>query len=99
MRLYDKLDRGESDSFTQFVVVEKLRLLSDKCKDTLSKQSRTEKLWIMYMSYIDLVKDFIRVERTGDWNMHLNTVRKMLNLFSATRHLNYANLLVCIFKK
>ena len=44
----------------------------------------------MYMSYIDLVKDFIRAERTGDWNMHLNTVRKMLHLFSATGHLNYA---------
>ena len=88
MGIYDKLDRGESDSLTQFAVVEKLRLLSDM--DTLSKQSRTAKLWIMYMSYIDLVKDFICAERTRDWNMHLNTVRKMSNLFSATGHLNYA---------
>ena len=30
------------------------------------------------------------LERTGDWNLHLVSVSKMLNLFAATGHINYA---------
>ena len=42
------------------------------------------------MHNIDIVKLFIRAERTGDWNLHLISVGKMLNLFAATGHNNYA---------
>ena len=33
---------------------------------------------------------FIRAERTGKWNDHLEAIRRMLNLFAATNHMNYA---------
>ena len=36
------------------------------------------------------LKLFIRAERTGDWNLHLISVGKMINLFAATGHINYA---------
>ena len=29
-------------------------------------------------------------ERRGDWDGHLNAVRKLLNLFAATGHFNYS---------
>ena len=36
------------------------------------------------------MKQFIRAERTGNWQNHLMAVRQMLNLFSATTHFQYA---------
>ena len=37
-----------------------------------------------------VVKNFIRAERTSDWNLHLVSVSQMLNLFAAAGHRNYA---------
>ena len=48
------------------------------------------KLWIQYIHYINIVKQFIRAEHTGSWQNHLMVVRQMLNLFSATAHFQYA---------
>ena len=37
-----------------------------RCKEYLSENSRTAKLWIQYIHYINIVKQFIRAERTGN---------------------------------
>ena len=42
------------------------------------------------MEYINIVKQYIRAEHTGDWNLHLASIKKMLNLFAATGHVHYA---------
>ena len=42
------------------------------------------------MGYVDLVNVFLLAERTGNWSLHLDTVVKMLPLFAATGHANYA---------
>ena len=47
-------------------------------------------LWLQYLEYVDTLKLFIQAERTGNWNLHLIAVEKMLNLFAATGHINYA---------
>ena len=49
--------------------------------------SRTAQLWVQYMEY---VKMFIFAERIGDWESHFDATRRMLNLFAATGHYNYA---------
>ena len=59
-------------------------------KQELAEKSRTAKLWIAYMDYVEVVKLFTRAERTGDWNTHLIAVNSTLNLFAATGHFNYA---------
>ena len=59
-------------------------------KDLLETQSRTAKLWIQYLNYIQIVKLFIHAERTGNWNLHLLATESMINLFAATGHLHYA---------
>ena len=56
-------------------------------KAELSNRSRTSELWILYMH---LVKTFIFAERTSDWELHLDVLSEMLNLFAATGHTNYA---------
>ena len=73
-----------SDAFKQ---------LSEKLEEILtqlSSQSRTAKLWLLYMKYIGIVKKFVFAERTSNWEMHLSTISEMLNLFAATGHKNYA---------
>ena len=61
-----------------------------KCKEYLSEHSRTAKLWIQYIHYINIVKRFIRAKPTGNWQNHLMVIRQMINLFSATAHVQYA---------
>jgi len=68
----------------------KLASSLQQLKSQLMNESRTAKLWLQYDRYVDIVKSFIRAERTGDWALHLSTVAKMLNLFAATGHANYA---------
>ena len=59
-------------------------------KDKLSAISRTAKLWIQHLDYIQVLKLFIRAERTGNWSLHIVALSKMINVFAATGHINYA---------
>ena len=53
------------------------------------KGSRTAKLWLQYMDMIDLLRQYIRAERLGNWQLHLNTTMEMLPYFAASGHNNY----------
>ena len=68
----------------------KLEKLLHRYKESLAKKSPTARLWLQYLEYVDTLKIFIRAERIGDWNLHLIAIGKMLNLFAATGHINYA---------
>ena len=48
------------------------------------------KLWLRFMDYIEIIKDFICCESLGMWDGHLNAVTALLNLFAATGHIHYA---------
>eukprot|EP00111_Clytia_hemisphaerica_P013776 TCONS_00040538-protein len=61
-----------------------------KLTSRLREDSRTAKLWIQYIDYVNIIKDFIIAERTSDWQLHLTTLSKMLNLLAATGHIHYA---------
>jgi hypothetical protein len=58
-------------------------------KTEIAAQSRTAKLWVQYLDYVQILKDFIRADRTCDWFLHLASLKKMLNIFAATGHRNY----------
>ena len=68
----------------------KLFSFLEKYKDRLALRSRTARIWIQYLEYVTVVKNFIRAERTGKWHLHLVSTSQMLNLLSATGHVNYA---------
>ena len=70
--------------------IARLESILDCVKEKLKSESRTAKLWILYMFYMQVLKDFIRAERTGNWSLHVQSVGKMLNLFAATGHIHYA---------
>jgi len=70
--------------------VEKLHdALVGRCSE-LAEQSRTAKLWINYMQHVQTLRDFIRADRISDWMLHLASLKKMLPLFAAAGHRNYA---------
>ncbi|XP_066911989.1 uncharacterized protein [Clytia hemisphaerica] len=58
--------------------------------NTMSEKSRTTKLWLSYINYIKVVKEFIVAERSCNWHLHIQSITKMQNLFAATGHRNYA---------
>jgi len=60
------------------------------------EQSRSAKLWINYMQHVQTLRDFIRADWTSDWMLHLASLKKMLPLFAAAGHRNYAKS-VCLY--
>ena len=54
--------------------------IQEELKRQLSAKSRTAALWIQYLSFIQLLKNFIIAERTGNWHLHLSTTTSMLPL-------------------
>ena len=82
--IYDKIvSKDVIDHNIRCQALEKLEIK----KNSLQVESRTAKLWLQYMNYVEISKSFIRASRTGDWCLHLSSISKMLNLFAATGHL------------
>ena len=70
----------------------KMQLLTsryDDRKNKLKQKSQTAKFWLQYLGYINIFKTFMRAERTGNLNLHLDAVNKMVNLFAPTKHVHY----------
>ena len=51
---------------------------------------RTAHLWLQYMNMIDILRNFIKAERTGNWRLYLQCVQDMLPYFAASVHRQYA---------
>ena len=67
--------------------------LSEKFETQLVKfehRGATAKLWVQYFRMVTLVKQFIEAERMGNWNLHLDTIQKMIPYFHASGHFLYA---------
>ena len=88
--LDDELDEGSLQALTETSVYKIITESIATVKADLSDRSRTSKLWITYMNYIHLMKIFIFAERTSNWELHLDALSEMLNLFAATGHTHYA---------
>ena len=89
---YEDVLRGESSikDAVQDPMVDILTQRITALLDNTATRDRTAKLWVQYFHTVTLVRQFIRSERTGDWYLHLETIRKMLPLFHASGHLHYA---------
>lgn len=62
----------------------------EKLKETLSEESRTAKLWLLYVYYLDVLKRFIIAKRRSNGSLHADAILRMLNLFSSPGHINYS---------
>ena len=66
-------------------ILEKL----DAKKEELAALLRTAKLWTDYMNMLDVLHQFLRAKRIGDWNLHLQSVRDILSYFAVSEHSLY----------
>ena len=87
--LVEQIEQDKDTTLTSEASLKFCRKIA-RCKQYLSENSRTEKLLIQYIHYINIVKQFIRAGRTGNCQNYLKVVRQILNLFSATTHFQYA---------
>ncbi|KAL8563077.1 hypothetical protein ACOMHN_065219 [Nucella lapillus] len=52
-------------------------------------QSRTSHLWLQYMSMVDILRQFLKAERTGNWMLHLHALQRMFPFLAAAGHSQY----------
>ncbi len=89
--LYDRMISGEL--YVQDVCTSRCL---DKIQEKLEAQkvqmaaNRTSKLWLQYMEMVDILRLFIKAERTGNWMLHLKSLQEMLPFFTASGHNLYA---------
>ena len=69
----------------------RIRHMIERQKEAL-KQSRTACLWLQYMDMMDILRRFTKAERTGNWDLHVHTVREMLPHFLAAGRTLYGNI-------
>ena len=48
--------------------------------------SKNSKLWLQYMDMLDILRKFLKAERTGSWKLHLQTMNDMLPYLAASGH-------------
>ena len=62
--------------------VSDILLATKKCLQT----SRNSKLWLQYMDMVDIIRKFLKAERTGHWKLHLQALQDMLPYLAASGH-------------
>lgn len=70
-------------------VLEKIKDSLKENAESVKKCSTTSALWVQYMSMIDILSKFIRAERTGNWELHLQSMQAMLPYMAASGHNSY----------
>ena len=80
---------GRSEKNCSEAVAELAKELDNK-KEQLKNSTRTARLWIQFLEYVDVMKLFIRAERLGGWEIHLTDTKRTLKLFAATGYSNNA---------
>ena len=86
-KLYDSLVEKEVALESAFSkdIFERIDSFMKKATDSL-KHHRTAQLWMTYMRMVDIMRNFIKSERTGDWNLHVQTLHDMLPYLAAAGH-------------
>ena len=70
MKLLNDIEENFDETVQKLTSSQELKLLRklvETVKQPLQKTSRTAGLWDNYLNYIQITKNFIRSERTGNW--------------------------------
>ena len=70
-------------------VIQRITTILEEKIDSL-KSSRTASLWLQYMKMVDILRQYIRAERTGNWALHLDAISKMLPYLAVSGHNHYS---------
>ena len=89
----DLYDRARSSTFSVEEVCSSEALVRLQSKVNGKKKTmtgRTATLWLQYLEMVDILRVFLKAERTGNWRLHLQSVCEMLSYFAAAGHRLYA---------
>jgi hypothetical protein len=90
-RLFEQMSSGiDSKKLKEINQSETLQKVKNLVRISIVKKSKkTGNLWInLYQEMVDILKSFIKSERTGNWKLHLKTTVKMLPYFESAGHNN-----------
>ena len=82
-------DTNSEMPLEQHACLKKIDQLLEQTKNALSTR-RTAKLWLQYLSMVEILQKFIKAERIGDWQLHLHALSEMLPFFAVAGHFHYA---------
>jgi len=85
--LYDSLMKGEAstEDIISAPVLDSVRDIMNVARQSM-KDLRTAQLWLQYMDMINILRTFLRSERTGDWRLHMHALHDMLPYLAAAGH-------------
>ena len=88
--LYEKVMQGlmSADQVCQSGVLTRIGDALQRETESM-KSSRTATLWLQYIGMVDILRKYIRAERTGNWELHLQAVSEMLPYLAACGHNHY----------
>lgn len=83
------LPKDDTELLSSEILKEIVETLEKKLYE-IEHRNSTCKLWITYCKMIFIVLDFIFAEKSGNWELHLKTIERMIPFFHATGHFSYA---------
>lgn len=88
--LYEKLMQQSlsADQVCQSDVMTRIKESLQREMEIL-KSSRTATLWLQYMEMVNILRKYIRAERTGNWELHLQALSEMLPYMASSGHNHY----------
>ena len=87
--LFDQVLKGELDPQSVRENQHLHRISTKLHERKRSLTGKTAELWLQYMCTIDILKRFLKAERTGNWLLHLSFVHEMLPYLAAAGHNSY----------
>ncbi|XP_043269016.1 uncharacterized protein Nepl16 isoform X1 [Venturia canescens] len=91
--LNDSLERVGEENFQIFLTDSMMTNILQKfvaVLENLERQGPTNKLWVQYFKLICLFQRFIDAERSGNFDLHIQTVQLMIPFFFSSGHHLYA---------
>ena len=87
IQLYDKVMAHEVsvDTVCSEIILDTVQQKLQDQSNALTSNP-TARLWIEYMRMVDLLRQFLKAERTGNWHLHLKSLQEMLPYFAAAGH-------------
>jgi len=81
--------RKSAEEVSAADVLTRIKDLLQEQRD-LMKDNCTALLWLQYLDMVDILRMFIKAERTGNWRLHLQALSEMLSSLAAAGHNLYA---------
>ena len=92
--LQDEVDQQLHNEFLESPLVDDLHLHFQQYLDILrNRNGSMSAFWMTYIDLVELLLNLLRASREGDWNLHLDSLNKMIPWCFAYNKSNYAKYL------